>query len=207
MSPATPTAPIRHALYVRAARAYAPAYGHIAAQIGLDAGAFLDVGCGPGWLAIGVAAGRPEVDAIGIDPSGAMNRAAEANRGPRLNVTFRQMPASRVVYPDHTFDAAAVVHAAEVWAETPAVLAELHRVLKDGGKCYIYEPDPDGDIPKGWITRRRGWPPDAWLRRVWRSSCLDSEGWNELKSAIKQSPFGGGQEDRHGFYRRLVLTR
>ena len=51
------------------ARYYQPAYAHIAAAIGLETGSFLDVGCGPGWLSLHVAAGKLDIDAIGIDTS------------------------------------------------------------------------------------------------------------------------------------------
>ena len=64
-----------------AAAAYAPAYEHIAREVALERGAFLDVGCGPGWLAIAVAGGRPDLDAVGIDRSAAMLRVAERNKG------------------------------------------------------------------------------------------------------------------------------
>jgi ubiquinone/menaquinone biosynthesis C-methylase UbiE len=190
---------------VDAAAAYAPAYAHIARALALERGAFLDVGCGPGWLAIAVAAGRPDLDAVGIDRSAAMLRVAERNKGFRLNVTFREMAASRIVYPDRTFDAAAVVHAHDVWRDARPVLDELFRVLVPGGRAYVYEPDPDGEIPAAWIRRRGGWPPDALLRRTWRRTSLGGAAWESLKQAVQQSPFRGGVEGRHGWYRRLVL--
>jgi ubiquinone/menaquinone biosynthesis C-methylase UbiE len=190
---------------VDAAAAYAPAYEHIARELALEHGAFLDVGCGPGWLAIAVAGGKPELDAVGIDRSAAMLRVAERNKGFRLNVTFREMSASRIVFPDRTFDAVAVVHAREVWSDAPSVLAEIFRVLVPGGRALVYEPDPDGEIPEGWIRRRGGWPPDALLRRTWRRASLARDEWSALKAAVKASPFGGGVDGRHGWYRRLVL--
>jgi ubiquinone/menaquinone biosynthesis C-methylase UbiE len=188
-----------------AAAAYAPAYEHIARELALEKGAFLDVGCGSGWLAIAVASGKPELDAVGIDRSAAMLRVAERNKGFRLNVTFREMSASRIVFPDRTFHAATVVHAHEAWRDAPAVLAEIFRVLVPGGRAFVYEPDPGGEIPEGWIRRRGGWPPDAILRHTWRRTSLGRDEWTALKAAVKASPFGGGFDARHGWYRRLVL--
>ena len=37
----------------------------------------------------------------------------------------------------------------------------------------------------------------------WSSSAA----WGDLKKAAQASPFGGGEDGRHGFYRRMVLIR
>jgi len=190
------------------ARYYQPAYFHLASAIGLESGAFLDVGCGPGWLAIQVASGKPELDAVGIDTSPAMLRFAQRNRGPRLNVSFREMDASTIVFPEATFDAAAAVQSAHHWADTAGVLSEVHRVLKPGGAFYVYEADSEAtEVPEGWIHREGAWPPDAWVRRAWRRYGMDQADWEALKTAVSASPFGGGEDGRHGFYRRLVLRK
>ena len=189
-------------------RYYQHAYQHIAEAIGLDAGAFLDVGCGPGWLAIYVAAGHPELDAIGIDRSPTMLTFANRNKGPRLNVTFREMDATAIVYPPGTFDTAAAVQAAHHWDDPALVLAEVHRVLKPGGRFYLYEADSEATtVPAGWITRQGFWPPDAVVLRGWQRFGMDTERWEALKLVVRQSPFGGGEDGRHGFYRRLVLHK
>lgn len=189
-------------------RYYQPAYRHIAAAIDLQEGAFLDVGCGPGWLSIHLAAGKPELDAVGLDLSEPMLRLAGQNKGTRLNVTFRKMDAAAIVYPEATFDAAAAVQSAHHWTNPAGVLAEVHRVLKPGGRFFIYEAEAELDrVPEGWIERRGLLPPDAWLRYNWRRFGMDEARWGALKAKVKQSPFGGGEDGRHGFYRRLVLRK
>ena len=45
-------------------RYYRPAYRNIATAIGIEEGAVLDVGCGPGWTSIFMAAGKPHLDAV-----------------------------------------------------------------------------------------------------------------------------------------------
>lgn len=189
-------------------RFYQPAFRNIAASIELEDGAFLDVGCGPGWLSIYAAAGKPELDAIGIDPSEAMISLAEDNKGTRLNVTFRTMEAEDIIYPEGTFNAAAAVQSVKSWTDPAAVLREVYRVLKPGGKFYIYEADSTAkDIPDGWIRRRGVWPPNALILRNWQRSGMDDAQWEDLKQTVRNSPFGGGEAGQHGFYRRLVLTR
>ena len=189
-------------------RYYQPAYRHIAEAIGLERGAFLDVGCGPGWLSIHVAAGKPELDAIGIDLSTTMLDLARKNQGGRLNITFRQMDAARIVYPEGTFQAAAAVQSAHHWTDPAGVLSEVHRVLTPGAPFYIYEADSEAtEVPAGWVARRGGWPPNAVVLRGWRHFGMGEAAWTELKAVVKASPFGGGEDGRHGFYRRLVLRK
>lgn len=190
------------------ARLYQPAYRFIAADVDVDRGAWLDIGCGPGWLCIHAAAGKPELDVIGIDTSDTMVKLAKENQAGRLNVTFRKMDGAAIVYPAATFDVVTAVQSAHHWKDVPGVLSEVHRVLVPGGRFYLYEADPDGEIPKDWLVRRGGWPPDAWMRRRWRRHGMDAARWEALRAQVAASPFGDDVVDeRHGFYRRLVCTR
>ncbi len=187
---------------------YQPAYRFIAADIGLEAGAWLDIGCGPGWLCVRAAAGHPELDVVGIDTSETMLSIADANKRGRLNVTLRKMDGAQIVYPAGTFDVVTAVQAAHHWKEPGPILAEAWRVLVPGGRFYLYEADPDGEIPSDWLHRRAGWPPNAILRRRWRRYGMDQPRWDALRAQVQASPFGDDVVDeRHGFYRRLVCTR
>jgi SAM-dependent methyltransferase len=189
-------------------RYYQPAYRFIAAEVGTERGSFLDVGTGTGWLAIHVASGRREVDAVGIDTSDAMLGYAEANKRDRLNVTFRKMDASNIVYPERTFESAASVQSAHHWANAAGIFAEVHRVLVEGGRFFVYEADPDSPVPADWIARRGGLPPDSFIRGQWAKFGMDANRWATLRAVAEASPFGPDIEDeRHGFYRRLVCTK
>lgn len=192
-------------------RMYQPAYRFIVADIGLDRGAWLDIGAGPGWLGIHAAAGHPELDVIGIDISETMVSIANANKGPRLNVNFRKMDGAGIVYPAGTFDVVTAVQSAHHWTDPGPILAEAWRVMVPGGRLLIYEADPDGEIPSQWIQRLGPgglWPPDAVLRRRWRRYGMDADRWGALVAQVRASPFGDDLTDeRHGFYRRLVCTR
>ena len=190
------------------ARYYQPAYRFIAADIGVERGSALDVGCGPGWLAIHLAAGRPEVDAIGIDICDHMLTFAEANKRGRLNVTFRKMDAAQIVYPADTFRVAAAVQAAHHWTNAVAVFDEVYRVMVEGGKFYVYEADPAGEVPADWIARKGPWPTDRYVRGQWRKFGMDADRWAALRATAEGSSFAGSiADERHGFYRRLVCTK
>jgi SAM-dependent methyltransferase len=188
--------------------AYQPAHRFIAADIDVSEGVWLDIGCGPGWLAIFAGAGKPELDVIGIDTSKTMIGIAENNKAGRLNITFREMSGADIVYPAHTFDVVTAVQSAHHWKDPAAVFAEAHRVLTLGGRFFVYEADPDAEIAPEWLNRRLGWPPDAVLRRRWRRWGMDQARWDALRAVATSSPFGEDvTEERHGFYRRLVCTR
>jgi ubiquinone/menaquinone biosynthesis C-methylase UbiE len=115
-----------------------------AGQAGIAAGdAVLDAGCGTGTMA--VAAKRRVGDSgrlVGIDPSprllaGARRKAARAG----LTVDFRQASIERLDLPDRSFDVAMgsfmIHHLPDEVARTG--LAELHRVLKPGGRLLLID--------------------------------------------------------------------
>ncbi len=189
-------------------RYYQPTYAQIARSTEPQQGAFLDVGCGPGWLSVHVARGRPDLDVVGIDLSARMVRYAERNAAEQLNITFRQMDAGSIKYAEGTFHGAAAVQSAHHWTHTPEILAEVHRVLAPGASFSIYEADrAQREIPEGWIERTSGWPPDALVRLGWRRFGMDDAEWEELMMQAEASPFQASLQERFGFYRRLVLTK
>ena len=190
------------------AQYYQPAYARIASSIGLEDGTLLDVGCGPGWLCVHVAAGRPDVDAVGIDHSPRMVQAAQQNKGPCLNVTIREMSGDDIKFPEATFDVATAVQTAHHWTNRRGVLNEIHRVLKPGGRLFLYEADRDQkEVPDGWIRRRSGWPPSAVVLAGWRRFGMNDEEWADLTALVQGMDFSNRVFDRHGFYRRMVLTK
>ncbi len=185
-----------------------PAYRRIAEAIGLEAGAFLDVGCGAGWLALYVASGKPELDAVGIDTDELALGIGERNKGTRLNVTLRNMDPARIVYPDRTFHAAAAMGSFRRWADPDAALEEIHRVLREGARLHLYESDAELEaLPEGWVRSPGPWMPDRALLYDLRRRGMDTAAWSELKERVRRSPFRGGEDGRHGPFRRLVLTR
>jgi ubiquinone/menaquinone biosynthesis C-methylase UbiE len=196
-----------YAYHIGPSHTYQPAYRFIAADIAIEHGAWLDLGTGTGWLAIHAGAGKPDLDVIGIDTSETMLQLADTNKGGRLNVTFRKMEASDVIYPAGTFTVVTAVQLFHHLQDRAKVLSEAHRVLVPGGKLYIYEADPDVDVPGDWVSRRGIWPPDGVLKKRWKTYGMDQAAWDQLKRDVESSPFGTSYTDeRHGFYRRLVCT-
>lgn len=187
-------------------RWYQPAWRFIVADIDMSEGSWLEIGAGPGWMGVIAAAGRPGLDVVAIDTSAAMLERARLHREGHLNLTLRQMDAAHIVYPDGTFQVATAVQSAHHWQDAPGILREIRRVLAEDGRLFLYEADPDAEIPDGWIARCSGWPPEALLRRRWRRFGMDAARWEAL---VRQAAevFPSVSDERHGFYRRLVCTR
>jgi SAM-dependent methyltransferase len=150
--------------------ALSPMHDRIAAEIPLERGRILDVGCGPGRLTRRIAAARPDAEVTGLDLSADMIRQAE--RGPRLpNLVFRQgRPASlEGIGP---FDFALSVLSFHHWEEPADDLAAIHRILSPGGRLWIYEQDPEADAAAIHADRARLWfglrVPIVWQRRLAR---------------------------------------
>ncbi len=126
----------------------------------LDNGsAVLDVGCGTGEDARALAAlvGR-EGRVIGIDKSEAMvAEARERNADTPARMEFRTGSGERIELPDASVDAA---HAERVLVHSPdpaAVVAEMMRVVRPGGRVVVTEPDMATYIvnaPDRALTRR-----------------------------------------------------
>jgi ubiquinone/menaquinone biosynthesis C-methylase UbiE len=110
-------------------------------------GVGLDVGCGSGALAIACAKRNPTASFIGIDRWGkeyaSFNKPlceSNANAEGVKNVSFRRGDATRLDFPDESFDAVVsnyVYH--NIPGDRKAYLLETLRVLKKGGRFAIHD--------------------------------------------------------------------
>ncbi|MGA2880636.1 MAG: methyltransferase domain-containing protein [Bryobacteraceae bacterium] len=102
----------------------------------------LDIGSGPGLLAhdMAVAVG-PQGRVCGIDLSPAMVAMSSKRCAEQPWVGFRTADATELPYPDNSFDAAVSTQVYEYVSDIPAALAELHRVLRPGGRALILDTD------------------------------------------------------------------
>ena len=120
----------------------------------------LDVGCGPGRLAIAFAERvAPSGSVDGIDAAVEMiNRASSRARKRGAAATFQVAFAQQLPFPDATFDAVACTLALHHVAEDDqrTAVGEMYRVLKPHGRLMIAE------FHKGQGRRPAG---PRWLRR------------------------------------------
>ena len=111
----------------------------------------LDLGCGPGQAIAQMLPLAFPGRVSGIDQSPTMigqaqraNRAAISSGRARLDLgAFEKLP-----YPDACFDRILASNVAYFWHDAAAVLEEVRRVLKPGGRLAIYV--TDAETMRGW---------------------------------------------------------
>lgn len=118
-------------------------YRRIAEDVALVAppgGAVLDVGTGPGVLLAEIARARPDVRVTGVDLSADMVAAAARNVAPfgdRAAVSVGDV--ADLPFADATFDVVVTSFSMHHWADLPAAVPELARVLRPAGRMYVYD--------------------------------------------------------------------
>lgn len=121
--------------------------------------AVLDVGCGTGLLTHEMAAlAGPAGRVVGVDASPDMLAWARRRCAHLPQIDLAEAGAEALPEADASFDAAACVQVLLYVPEVLAALAEIHRVLKPGGRVVIVETD--------WRGTVLGSADDALTRRV-----------------------------------------
>jgi 8-oxo-dGTP diphosphatase len=125
--------------------------GELAEMAGVEAGdRVLDVGCGPGESAFGMAERVPGLRVVGLDFSPAMIRIARARRrvdpvGPMIDLT--RGDAMALPFADGSFDAVTGHSFLYLVPDPERVLSEAKRVLLPGARCVFLEPANVADRP------------------------------------------------------------
>jgi ubiquinone/menaquinone biosynthesis C-methylase UbiE len=105
-------------------------------------GEAVDLGCGPGHLAIELARAAPSLHVTGVDLSNALLaeailHAAQADAAHR--VQFRTADAADTPFPDASFDLAVSTLSLHHWSDPVPILDEVQRILKPGGAFVIFD--------------------------------------------------------------------
>jgi ubiquinone/menaquinone biosynthesis C-methylase UbiE len=112
------------------------------AALQLVEGKVLDAGTGPGTLVRELAWRLPGLQVYGIDLSEDMIRLARAHaRSEQLEerVHFESGDVAHLPYPDQSFDVVVSTISMHHWDELEQPLRELYRVLRPGGRLWIYD--------------------------------------------------------------------
>jgi SAM-dependent methyltransferase len=147
---------------------YARVTGEVAAAY--PRGKLLEIGSGPGRLAVRLAREAPGMTLTGVDISDAMvERAARRAAGAGLSerVRFKVGDVAAMPLPDGEFDGVVSTLSLHHWPEPTHGLAEIHRVLKPGGEARIYD-----------LAHWLWWP---------------ARGGDRLTELAAASPFGEGE--------------
>lgn len=102
----------------------------------------LELGCGPGLYARRLATRFAEITVVGIDRSRPqLERArSRAARAELANCLFELGDATDLRHPDASVDAVVLSRLLAVVEDRARVVAEVHRVLRPGGRCFVAEP-------------------------------------------------------------------
>jgi SAM-dependent methyltransferase len=94
----------------------------------------LDIGCGSGWATRLIAQKAPAGHVAGIDISDEMIRIALESSASFSNLEFRVATAEKLPFDDGHFMHAFSMESLYYYADMPAALREIRRVLKPGGR-------------------------------------------------------------------------
>jgi ubiquinone/menaquinone biosynthesis C-methylase UbiE len=103
----------------------------------------VDIGAGPGYATLLLAARCPAASLVGIDYSATQVRSAERLRKQRgiRNCRFEQGNAMHLSFADNGFDAAMTIGSIKHWPDPLQGLTEIHRILTPGRWVIISETD------------------------------------------------------------------
>lgn len=157
-------------------------------------GRILEVAPGPGYLAIELAKlGRHQV--FGLDISRSLVEIATENaRAEGVAIEFRQGNASRMPYPDASFDFVVCRAAFKNFTDPIGALNEIHRVLKPGGRASILDlrRESSPEEIKAVVDRMKlSWLNALWTKLTFRFFLLKNAYTREaLQHMAARSRFG-----------------
>jgi SAM-dependent methyltransferase len=131
----------RARLYQDSTVAGTPWFPWVAERLGLSGGeAVLDIGCGPGWFWAASAEIVPLDIALTLaDQSAGMVEEAvgRCREAGFARVEGKQADAMALPFADQSFDVVVAMHMFYHLADQVAAMAEMHRVLKPGGRLVV----------------------------------------------------------------------
>jgi ubiquinone/menaquinone biosynthesis C-methylase UbiE len=102
----------------------------------------LELGCGPGFYSCRLSQEYPQIRTTGVDLSENLIARAKSRAARRSleNCTFAHEDVHALSNPSNSIDAIVVSRLFLIVQNRDAVLNEIFRVLKPGGRCFIAEP-------------------------------------------------------------------
>lgn len=170
---------------------FEPAHALLLKEIrGLPAGRSLDIGCGTAELAMRLA--RRGWATFGLDLCEPMLLRAKAKINGHQAVHLAAGDSEHLPFPDAAFDIVICANSFHHYPNQQAVVCEMRRVLRPGGKVFIVDGWPDHGW--GWIlyevivTRIEG--GDVWHRNSRdMQSLLAAAGFTTISQKRHHGPF------------------
>jgi ubiquinone/menaquinone biosynthesis C-methylase UbiE len=99
----------------------------------------VDVGCGAGDLAVAISKKVRESRIVGVDASPSMLLYASRHETTDGRLRFIVGDGSNMPFADQSVDLVVSTLSLHHWADPAGVMAEIDRVLRAGGKAFIYD--------------------------------------------------------------------
>jgi len=170
----------------------------------------LELGCGPGFYACRLAQRYPQIVATGIDLSErlierARFRAASRSLG---NCNFHRGDAQSLPDLANPVDVIVLSRLFLIVPKKEAVLSEVHRVLRPGGRCFIAEPTSGfrTRIPLScmWLLSRFSSSPAGKYREPRQADVLSRP---EFTTLVHSQPWASVEIVYDGWYQYAVCTK
>jgi arsenite methyltransferase len=102
----------------------------------------IELGCGPGFYSCGLAERFPQIEVLGVDRSPSQLDWARQKRNTLglNNCRFQSDNVLELSHPNSSFDVLIASRLFTVLPNRRRAVAEMYRVLKPGGRCFIAEP-------------------------------------------------------------------
>lgn len=102
----------------------------------------IELGCGPGFYSCKLATRFPEISVLGVDRSPSQLSWARQKRNSRAlqNCRFQSDNVLELSHSDDSFDVLIASRLFTVLPNRRRAVAEMYRVLRPGGRCFIAEP-------------------------------------------------------------------
>ena len=102
----------------------------------------IELGCGPGFYSCGLAERYREISVVGVDRSPSQLKWAREKRNALglNNCRFQSDNVLELSFPDASFDVLIASRLFTVLPNRRRAVAEMYRVLRPGGRCFIAEP-------------------------------------------------------------------
>jgi arsenite methyltransferase len=150
----------------------------------------VDVGTGPGLLAAEMAAAvGPDGLVCGIDASASMLALARtrASQPGGAAIELRRAGADQLPFPEAAFDVAVSTQVFEYVEDVAGALAEVHRVLRPGGRVLVLDTDWDSIVWHSGDDRRM-----ARVLTAWEEHLVDPHLPRTLRGSLRDAGFEVG---------------
>lgn len=170
----------------------------------------LELGCGPGFYACRLSEEYPEIHTTGVDLSRRLIARAKSRAASRSlsNCTFAHGDVHALSDDSNSIDAIVVSRLFLIVSNREAVLTEIFRVLRPGGRCFIAEPTSGfrTRIPLScmWLLSKLSSSPAGKYREPRQAEVMTAEDFSEL---VRSQPWGAVDIEYDGWYQYAVCEK